>query len=71
MFEGLIARAAAAAGRRAAAKRLEIAERLAEEVPAGVRVEAGAEGVILSAPALGRRPGLASALRWIVAGAVR
>lgn len=65
MFERLIARAERAAARRARRQRERIAARLREELPPGVRIETGEEGVTLS----GR--GLEAALRRALPGAIR
>ena len=68
MFERLMVRAAAlaqAAGRR---RRDDLAQAWSEEAPAGVRVEAAEEGVILSGRGLGRRFALEPVLRWLIEG---
>jgi hypothetical protein len=68
MFEGLMMRAAALAEKAARRRRDELAEELRDEAPAGVRVEAEAEGVALSGRGIARRFALEPALRWLVAG---
>ena len=71
MFETLEARAARAAERRARERARALADAFGTALPEDIRAEAGAEGVRLSGPGLGRRRALDAALRWTIAGAGR
>ncbi len=64
MFERLMIEAAALATKAAQRRRGELAAALADEAPAGVRVDETEEGVALSGRGLGRRFALEPALRW-------
>lgn len=52
MFERLMARAARQAAARRARAIARLAERAGEDMPPGIHVEAGEEGVVLSGPGL-------------------
>lgn len=71
MFEALMARSAARAEALAAVQTRRLAERLEQDLPAGVRAEADVQGVRLAGRALKRRMALDSALRWIMAELIR
>ena len=71
MFEALTARAARLASARAAARRHDLAERLADTLPPGVRAEADEEGVRLSGRNLRRRVALDSRLNWLIAELIK
>jgi hypothetical protein len=66
MFQDLIRRVEALAARRAAAERREIAARLREETPPGVRVVEGAEDLTIEARGLRRRAVSEAAVRDIL-----
>jgi hypothetical protein len=66
MFERLMIEAAALAEQAAKRRRGELAAALAEEAPAGVRVDEVEEGVALSGRGLVRRFALEPALRWLL-----
>jgi hypothetical protein len=68
MFERLMLRGAAFADKVARRRRGDLAEALAEEVPAGVSVEEEGEAVVLSGFRLGQRFALEPALRWLMIG---
>ena len=71
MFERLIIRGAALAGKAARRRRDELAEALREEAEAaGIRVEESEEGVALSGRGLARLA-LEPALRWLLTGRPR
>jgi hypothetical protein len=70
MFEGAETSAAAAAERRAAAVREEIATRLAEALPRGIDVTVEADGISLSGRALRLRLARDAALARLIAGAL-
>lgn len=70
MFEDLIRRAQELAARRAAVARGEIAARLREAAPAGVRVVEGEEDVAIEARGLRRRAVSEAAVRDLM-GRVR
>jgi ABC-type transport system involved in cytochrome bd biosynthesis fused ATPase/permease subunit len=71
MFEGLMARVARLASERAAARRRDLAERLAGALPSDVRAEADQAGVRLSGGHLRRRLALDSRLNWLIAGLIK
>lgn len=71
MFETLVDRAGRLALARADARRREIAERLEAELPGGIRVETGPEGVRLSGRGLVRRILLDPRLRALMAEVVK
>jgi hypothetical protein len=66
MFERLEERARLAAHRRCAERRAEIAERMASELPRGIVVNVGAEGVTLSGRRLKLRLALDPAVRALL-----
>ena len=66
MFERLMRRAAALAGRAARRRRGEIAAALSEAAPRGAEVIEVEEGVVMAGHGLGRRFALEPALRWLV-----
>jgi len=68
MFERLMLRAAALADNKARERTAELAEALRDEAPAGVRVSAEDEAVLLCGRNLGRRFALEPQLRWLFAG---
>jgi len=67
MFERLRERGERQAGRRAAARREELAARLQAGAPRGVEIGVEGEDVVLSGRGLGRRLLIDPALRWLVA----
>jgi hypothetical protein len=71
MFEGMIARAGRLAEARARARGRELAERLGEALPNGVRAEAEARGVLLSGKGLRRRIALDARLSQLIAGVLK
>ena len=56
---------------RAAARRRDLAERLADALPAGVRAETEEAGVRLSGRNLRRRLALDKRLNWLIAGLIK
>ena len=71
MFERLIARAGAAAERRAAARARGLGAELDRALPGDVTVATVPEGVRLEGRALGRRLALDPALKWTIMGLIR
>jgi len=71
MFETLQARAARTAARRAGRHAAALADRMRAALPRDIEVEAQADGVRLSGPALSRRRALDGALRWTIAESIR
>jgi len=65
MFGKLMERASRAAEQRAAARIGQVAERLRDELPGGIGVEAGEGGVRLVGRGLRRRFATEPALRWM------
>ena len=68
MFERLMLKGAALAETGARRRRAKLAEALAEEAPAGIRVSEEEGAVALSGAGLKRRFALEPALRWLAAG---
>lgn len=71
MFERLESRVAAEADARVADRIGALADQLRELLPRDIRVEAGADGVLLSGPGLGQKFILDSSLRWTIAGLLK
>jgi len=71
MFEAITARVARLAASRTVARRRDLAERLAEALPAGVHAESDEAGVLLSGRNLRRRIMLDSGLNWLIAGLIK
>lgn len=68
MFETLTRKVEALAARRAAARRLEVAEQLRAALPRSVSADVETNGISLAGRGLKRRFVLDPALRWIAAG---
>ena len=71
MFDKAMERAGRKAEARARARRDALAQRLADELPRGIRVERAGDAVRLSGRGLARRFALDARLRWLVAGLIR
>ena len=71
MFDKTMERAGRKAEARARARRDALVQRLADELPRGIRVERAGDAVRLSGRGLARRFALDARLRWLVAGLVR
>ena len=68
MFEAMMKRAERLGAARAAARRRNLAERLADALPSGVRAETDEAGVLLSGRNLRRRLAFDKRLSWLIAG---
>lgn len=71
MFEALMARAGAAAERRAEARAKALAVGLDRALPGDVAVSAVPEGARLEGRSLRARLALDPALKWVIAGLIR
>ena len=71
MFEKLLVRAERMARRRASERAHELADRLAVELPRGIRAERDGDGVVIGGRGIARRFALDAKLRWMIMGLIR